>query len=231
MTDIFGKTESGLPIVSHRFGRGDFHLLVLGGVHGDEVEGVVLANAILGRLLRHDDLRVRLTLVPTFNLDGVLAKTRGNSRGVDLNRNLPTKDWSPVATTPRYQPGPAALSESENQALVKFIDSEKPQFIISLHSWKPMLNINEPPGSTLCAKVAEAIASRTGDVIEPTIGYSTPGCLGTYAGFERGIPTITYEIERRLDTETVIAKHLGPTFEGIKVLEAVPASFQKKAGT
>jgi murein peptide amidase A len=92
VTGIFGETESGLAITSHRFGRGDFHLLILGGVHGDEVEGVVLANAILGRLLTNDDLRLRLTLVPTFNLDGVLAKTRGNARHVDLNRNLPTKD-------------------------------------------------------------------------------------------------------------------------------------------
>ena len=215
----FGKTENGLSIVGHRFGRGTKHLLVLGGVHGDEVEGVVLANAILGRLIKADDLRVRATLVPTFNLDGVLAKTRGNARGVDLNRNLPTEDWSPVATTARYQPGPAANSESENQALVKFLEFEKPDFIISLHSWKPMLNINEPKGSTICETVAQAIASLTGDIIEPTIGYSTPGCLGTYAGFERAIPTITYEIERGMSAPEVIRRHLGATFEGIKLLE------------
>jgi murein peptide amidase A len=219
VTGIFGETESGLAMTSHRFGRGDFHLLILGGVHGDEVEGVVLANAILGRLLTNDDLRLRLTLVPTFNLDGVLAKTRGNARHVDLNRNLPTKDWSSVATTPRYQPGPKPSSESENKALVRFIEVEKPQFIISLHSWKPMLNINEPSGSNLCARVASTIASHTGDIIEPTIGYSTPGCLGTYAGLERGIPTITYEIERGLDAGRVINKHLAPIFEGIKILE------------
>jgi murein peptide amidase A len=82
-----------------------------------------------------------------------------------------------------------------------------------------MLNINEPSGSNLCARVASTIASHTGDIIEPTIGYSTPGCLGTYAGLERGIPTITYEIERGLDAGRVINKHLAPIFEGIKILE------------
>lgn len=224
MTRIFGKTESGLTITSHHFGRGTFHVLVLGGVHGDEVEGVVLANALLGHLLDPSSEifskpKLRMTLVPTFNLDGVLAKTRGNARGVDLNRNLSTKDWSPVATTARYQPGPAPLSESENRSLTTFIENEKPNFIISLHSWKPMLNINEPDDSTLCRRVAERIASFTGDIIEPTIGYSTPGCLGTYAGLERGIPTITYEIERGLAAPTVIAKHLMPLTEGIKLLE------------
>lgn len=219
MNFLFGRTENGLAISAHRFGRGEKHLLLLGGVHGDEAEGVVLASAVHARLLERDDLSLRLTLVPTFNLDGVLAKTRGNGRGVDLNRNLPTKDWSSVATTARYQPGPAPLSESENKALVSFLEREKVDFIISLHSWKPMLNINEPPGTTVCGDVARAIAAHTGDIIEPTIGYSTPGCLGTYAGFERAIPTLTYEIERGLDARTVIARHLAPLFEGIKVLE------------
>lgn len=224
MTFLFGKTQNGLAIPAHRFGRGEKHVLVLGGVHGDETEGVVLANAMLARLLEHDTLGVRMTLVPAFNLDGVLARTRGNSRGVDLNRNLPTKDWSPVATTPRYQPGHAPLSESENRALVKFLGGGAHpgdvDFIVSLHSWKPMLNINEPSGSTICGDVARIIASHTGDIIEPTIGYSTPGCLGTYAGFERGIPTITYEIERGLAPSDVVRKHLAPLFEGLKLLEA-----------
>lgn len=191
-------------------------MLVLGGVHGDEVEGVVLANAILLKLLESDALEFQMTLVPAFNIDGVLAKTRGNANGVDLNRNLPTKDWSPEATTPRYQPGPSPLSEPENKALVSFIESEKPNFILSLHSWKPLLNINDPAGSEVCQKVAKAIALQTGDVIEPTIGYSTPGCLGTYAGFEREIPTLTYEIERGLTPQVVIEKHLSACFDGFK---------------
>lgn len=216
-----GLTENSLPILAYHFGRAGKRVLILGGVHGDEVEGVVLAQGILSRLLRHDDLSLRLTLIPTFNLDGVLAKTRGNARGVDLNRNLPTKDWSNIATTPRYQPGPSPLSESENRALVEFIENEKPEFIISLHSWKPMLNINEPKGSVICEKVAKVIASHTGDIIEPTIGYSTPGCLGTFAGFERGIPTITYEIERGMKAPEVLRRHLQAVFEGLKVLETL----------
>lgn len=223
-TELFGRTENGLAIAAHRFGRGAKHVLILGGVHGDETEGVVLASAIFERLLRHDTLSFRTTLVPAFNLDGVLAKTRQNARGVDLNRNLPTKDWTREVLNPRYHPGPKALSESENQALTAVIESKdarlKPDFIVSLHSWKPMLNVNEPKGSTICQAFAEALARHTGDIIEPTIGYSTPGCLGTYAGFERGIPTLTYEIERGLEPKAVIAKHLDPVFDAFKVLEA-----------
>lgn len=226
MSFLFGTTRNGLAIVGHRFGfpnatASTKHLLLLGGVHGDESEGVVLANAVLHELLstapkyQLKSFDFRLTLVPAFNFDGVLAKTRGNSNGVDLNRNLPTKDWSKEATTPRYQPGPAPGSEPENQALMQFIENEKPDFVISLHSWKPMLNVNEPSGSTRCQTVAEAIAAKTGDIIEPTIGYSTPGCLGTYAGLERAIPTITYEIERGLAPDQVVSRHLPALFDGL----------------
>lgn len=229
MSFLFGKSSNGLAIVGHRFvghrfeghrietqsqKRGEKHLLILGGVHGDEVEGVILANAILAKLFERNPFDFLITLVPAFNIDGVLAKTRGNANGVDLNRNLPTQDWSPVATTPRYQPGPAPLSEIENVALVDFLKNEKPDFIISLHSWKPLLNINDPNNSIVCREVASKIAAVTGDVIEPTIGYSTPGCLGTYAAYENGIPTLTYEIERGLSATNVVQKHLDACFEG-----------------
>lgn len=232
MISVFGQTTNGLPILAHHFGHGDRKVLILGGVHGDETEGVQLAHALIERCLAMSDWRIKLTVVPAFNLDGVLAKTRGNARGVDLNRNLPTKDWSAVATTARYQPGPHPLSESENQALAHAIDTPtaKPDFIFSLHSWKPLLNINDPAGSTLCRDVAERIAAWTKDPIEPTIGYSTPGCLGTYAGFERGIPTLTYEIERGLSCQNVIRKNLVPLLEGMKHLEQQLCESAGRAG-
>ena len=72
---------------------------------------------------------------------------------------------------------------------VSWLTTLAPAFILSLHSWKPLLNVNGA-----CRPEAEAIASRTGYIIEESIGYPTPGCLGTYTGLERAIPTLTYEI-------------------------------------
>ncbi len=80
--------------------------------------------------------------MPAFNLDGVLRRTRGNANGVDLNRNMATKDWSPEIKTPRYHPGPSANSEAETQMLVNWLEEHKPAFICSLHSWHPVLNVN-----------------------------------------------------------------------------------------
>ncbi len=206
-TFIFGKTALGLPISAYRFAptgaNNPAKVLILGGVHGDEIEGVVAAQGLLEHLMAHFPFQLDLTLVPAFNLDGVLHRTRGNFHGVDLNRNLPTKDWSPEVKTPRYHPGPSPNSEPENQALVRFIETEKPDWILSLHSWNPVLNVNGD-----CLAEATVLAAKTGYKIDADIGYPTPGCLGTFAGLERTSPTLTYEIERGMELKKILEIHV-----------------------
>lgn len=188
-------------------------VLFIGGVHGDEPEGVVASRGLLEKLRQQFNYNLELLLVPEMNPEGVLLKTRGNSNKVDLNRNLPTKDWSPVAATERYNPGPNPLSEIENQILVKLIESFKPQVIYSLHSWKPMLNTNGD------LPEAQVISQLTGYKIEPDIGYPTPGSLGTYASFERKIPTLTYEVERDISFKPIIDIHVPALLAGLKISE------------
>lgn len=212
---VFGKSALGLPIPAFRWETGGPEVLVLGGVHGDETEGVACAWGLFEAFQKSFSLKLNLTLVPAFNMDGVLAKSRVNGRGVDLNRNLPTKDWNPQAFNERYPPGPSANSEPENQALVNYLDQCRPRFVLSLHSWKPMLNVNGP-----CHPEAEAIRAKTGYVIEESIGYPTPGCLGTYAGLERPMPTLTYEIERGLALLEVLRVHVPAVIAALEVAQA-----------
>jgi protein MpaA len=212
---VFGKTAIGLPIPAFRWEAGGPEILLLGGVHGDETEGVVCAHGVLEALLSGGAaFKLNLTVVPAFNLDGVLAKSRVNGNGVDLNRNLPSNDWNPQAFNERYPPGPHANSEPENQALVRFLAERKPRFITSLHSWKPMLNVNGD-----CGPEAQAIHALTGYAIEPSIGYPTPGSLGTYAGIERAMPTLTYEIERGMAPRDVLRVHVPAVLAGLKASE------------
>lgn len=201
--EMLTDSPQGLPVVAYHFGQSGPRVLVLGGVHGDEVEGVVAAQKLLEIWSRAFNLKLQLTLIPIFNPDGVFKNTRVNSRGVDLNRNLKTKDWSPEIKSARYHPGPSAGSEPENQALMKLIDDLKPQFILSLHSWQPVLNVNGE-----CLAEAKVLAEHTGYKIDQDIGYPTPGCLGTYAGLERNSPTLTYEIERGLSVEKILSIHV-----------------------
>ena len=193
---IFSQTSTGLPIPAFHFGGQGPKVLILGGVHGDETEGVICAHALLKRFSESFAFRVNLTLVPQFNLDGVLMGQRKNARNVDLNRNLPTNDWTAEVAEERYAPGESANSEPENQGLVHWLKKNKPNLILSLHSWKPLLNTNGK-----CQPEAEAIAKMTGYEIHESIGYPTPGCLGTYCGLERDMPTLTYEIERGLSSD------------------------------
>lgn len=213
--DIFGHSSQGIPILSYNFNSSGPHVLVLGAVHGDEIEGAILAQGLIGELIQGTTkLNLNLKIVPQMNVEGVLFKTRGNNQGVDLNRNLPTKDWSPEVKTPRYHPGPFALSESENKALVDCIETFKPSFVLSLHSWHPMINVNGD-----CLKQADILHQLTGYRIDADMGYPTPGCLGTYTGLERGIPTITYEIERGLAAEPILKTHVPATLKMLASLE------------
>ena len=222
---VFGYSSVGLPIPAFQFGSSSKpgasasaspspKILVVGGVHGDETEGVIAAHGLLDRFAKSFPYDLVLTLVPALNLDGVLAKTRANARGVDLNRNLPSNDWSADVADPRYWPGPSPNSEPESRALVTYLETERPDFILSLHSWKPMLNVNGD-----CQAEAQAIAACTGYVITESIGYPTPGCLGTYAGLERQMPTLTYEIERGLGASTILAVHVPAILEALKAAE------------
>jgi protein MpaA len=211
---IFGESALGLPIPGYKFGKSGKKILILGGVHGDEPEGVIATHGLLKSFSEAYTFNLQIYLIPTFNIDGVLAQTRMNSNGVDLNRNLPTQDWSPEVRTPRYNPGPHPLSESENKSLVDFIMSEKPEFILTMHSWNPMLNIN---GN--CLDFAKVISGMTGYTIEHDIGYPTPGSLGTYAGIEKKIPTLTYEIERGIKPEFILSIHIPAILTALKTLQ------------
>ena len=210
----FGKTAQNLPIIAYQFGGMGPKALILGGVHGDEIEGVIAANALLDCFVQSFTYKLNLTIVPLFNLDGVLLRQRKNLNQVDLNRNLPTNDWTSEVAQEKYHPGIEACSEPENQALVEWLEKNKPDYVLSLHSWKPLLNVN---GN--CHSEAEVIKKFTGYEVKESIGYPTPGCLGTYCGIERAMPTLTYEIERGLAAKSILDIHIPAILESLKVTE------------
>lgn len=186
-----GETSNGLPIMTYNFGTQGRSILLLAGVHGDEIEAISLAKVLLADFIKKFNYKVRLSIIPEFNLDGVLLQTRKNANGVDLNRNLPTKDWTKNVKEEKYFPGSRPNSEIENQNLTQFLVDKNIQFVISLHSWKPCINTNGD-----CLTEANILHKHTAYKILDNIGYPTPGCLGTYAGLEKNIPTITYELPR-----------------------------------
>lgn len=204
---VLGISRENRPLELYTVGHGTVSVLLLGGVHGDEVEGFDLAERFLAFAQKSPTVvpaGVTLSICPRVNPDGCAGIRRTNHHNVDLNRNLPTKDWVGAFTNVRYYPGPSACSEPENKILVKLIDDVKPKLILSMHSYaQPMVNYN----GEISLEVAQKMCEKNGLEPKGDIGYPTPGSLGAYAGIERRIPTITLEILRGQDLDSVWQTH------------------------
>lgn len=193
--DNWAKSRGAKPIALAHSGTKDIEalhrpLIFIGGVHGDEPEGVKLAQETLSWLSENvNDAKVPWILIPCLNPDGYAAHSRTNGAGVDLNRNYPARSWSPEAKEPRYFPGPAPGSEPEIKALVALIEKVDPRLLIHCHSWNPCIVMTGEPAR----KDAERLARVSGYPLQATIGYDTPGSLSQYGWVDRQIPVICIE--------------------------------------
>lgn len=217
--EVLGYSAKGYPIFGIEVEKTKpKRFLLIAGVHGNETEGHAFMHGFLQEFVyKKNSLPVYTYILPNLNPDGFFAFERQNGHGVDLNRNMKTKDWQPGIKGDRYYGGPFAESENETKILVQVIENFKPHLIISLHSWKPMININGP------AKIfAEAMAKKLPYEITADVGYPTPGSLGTYAGWERNIPTITLEIERGMPLEKVYSTCRDGVLATVEFLATLP---------
>ncbi len=192
---IFSEIESGKSLEGHQIPvfktdiKAKKYLYLIGGVHGDEVEGVYVLKELFQWLKNEHSLKdMPMVVIPILNVDGYRANSRVNAHLVDLNRNLPTKDWSNVHTKPRYNPGPTPLSEPENMFLVKLLDKYRPGIIMSFHTWKPILNYNGD-----CKDIADYLAGFNSYEVASDIGYPTPGSLGTFGVEKYKSGVLTFE--------------------------------------
>ncbi len=167
-------------------------MLFIGGIHGDEPEGVYLAESLKVWLESVDNKQLNdFLLIPCINIDGYKANERVNSNGVDLNRNFPSKKWSSFCEEKRYFPGDHPASEIETQALVQLISTTKPRLIFHFHSWKPCIVVTGPPN---LAEAKHLHNSSNFEIVQD-IGYPTPGSLGDYAWNDLNHPVICTEDE------------------------------------
>lgn len=187
-----GISVSGDPIVALKSEiKSNKYIYLIAGVHGDEVEGVYVLNELISELKDDDAIELPLIIIPTLNIDGLRNGTRGNSHGIDLNRNLPSSKWSPRYEDNKYNPGPAPLSEEENQYLDKLFNKYPPGLVISLHSWKRIINYD---GNAL--GVAKLLSKYNNYHIANNLGYATPGSMGEYAVEKFNCPVLTLELPK-----------------------------------
>ena len=189
--EVWGTSWQRRPLELYRLGTGPVGLLLLAVMHGDEPAGEYFCHQLLAEVAEQPGLLGSQTLLvcPVVNPDGLALGTRQNARGVDLNRNFPTRDWALGPAGERYYGGPEPASEPETQALMRLVHTEKPGRIVTIHADLHNLNYDGPAQA-----LAEAMAGENGYTLAPDIGYPTPGSFGGYAGRERSIPTITLEL-------------------------------------
>ncbi|MDD9898970.1 MAG: DUF2817 domain-containing protein [Candidatus Melainabacteria bacterium] len=104
-------------------------LLIIAGTHGQEPQSCFVAR----KLVELFKLELKssepfdfyqgevIDIIPDLNRYGLEHSCRGNANGVDLNRNMPTSNWSEDHSHPDYYPGTSPGSEVETQALLNII--------------------------------------------------------------------------------------------------------------
>jgi murein peptide amidase A len=167
-TEVIGHSRQGRPIVARELGdrHAQRRVLVVGSIHGNETQG----RRVVDRL-RHHSRRLRrsdLWTIETVNPDGVAAGTRGNARGVDLNRNFAT-GWKPIPSSSGYYSGPKPFSEPETRGVRRFLRRLRPDVTIWYH---------QPFGRTLipCNRRGRRVALRYARLsrLPPRDCYPTP---------------------------------------------------------
>jgi len=164
----------------------------MGGVHGDELGGIVLARELVRRLkqLPLTAFTKKVVIIPIVNVDGYSAHKRTNAHGVDLNRNLPAKDFNgKVSKSSSRYGGTIAGSEPETKAVMDIIKRSRPALIVSLHT---------PLGQVIYSGPSEAeaktISALTGFPAKRDIGYPMPGSMDSYFGTELGYKWVMLEV-------------------------------------
>lgn len=169
-------------------------VMMIGGIHGDELTSVSIVFRWIERLQAGDASAQHWRVIPSANPDGLLMSPsqRMNSRGVDLNRNFDTPDWSRDAMAywvgrtrrdPRRFPGDEPVSEPETRWLQQEIGDFRPDVIVSVHAPYGVLDFDGPAEEP----------KRFGRLRLNRLGVY-PGSLGNYGGVHKGVPVITIEL-------------------------------------
>jgi predicted deacylase len=147
---MLGRSVDGRKIVAWHLGQpGKKKVVLISVMHGNEpAPRRILTNLRDGPPVHG----INLWLVPTYNPDGFAAHTRKNAHGVDLNRNYPYK-WKNLDGS--YESGPKPASEPETRAMMRFLSTVKPAYILSFHQPLHAVDVTERP--TFSKRVARAL--------------------------------------------------------------------------
>ncbi len=195
LKDSGARSVKGIPLMRRDVGNSDakMRVLVIGGIHGDEMSSGTTAMQWLDWAVQNP-VNVHWRFIPVLNPDGFLSNPtkRINANGVDLNRNFPTPNWASETKVyweqltkkdPRRWPGNQPLSEPESRFLNAEMEAFKPNLIVTIHAPYGVLDFDGP--ATPPSKLGRLYLDQVGIF---------PGSLGNYGGVQKGMPVVTIEL-------------------------------------
>jgi protein MpaA len=226
----YGRSRQGVALrVFMPRGERPLAGLLTAAMHGEEATTALLARRLLERVPGDGSA---WAVVPVVNPDGLLAGTRQNDAGVDLNRNFPASTWlpddsftyppgieparrQPENRTNRSSPGTQPGSEPETRALIELVERLRPPLVVDLHSPLELLLVrgNVPP------PVVELLSASASLPVTDELA----GCPGAFDDWldNLAVPAIVYEIEQA-GLPGVCARHL-PGLMSLMRGDAAPA--------
>lgn len=143
-TDRFGTSVRGRALRATVMGdpQAPHRVLVIGCVHGNERAGIAVTKAL--RRSEGPAAGTAWWVVDAVNPDRCVGRrrTRGNARGVDLNRNSPWR-WrtlDPPGGT--YYAGPRAESEPETRAVLRLVRRVRPDVTVWFHQRARLVDLS-----------------------------------------------------------------------------------------
>lgn len=220
---VIGTSVEGRTIEAYLYGKGETHLLFVGGIHGGyEWNSVILAYRFMDYFKANPNIipkNLTIAIVPSANPDGVyrvvgkegrfeikdvpndqkLAESgRFNAHGVDLNRNFDCK-WQPKSTWKSrvVSGGSSAFSEPEAVAIRDFVFDYAPDSVIFWHS---------KANAVYASKCERGILPKTLDLMNTYARASGYAAIKSFDAYETSgdsegwlasinIPSITVELK------------------------------------
>lgn len=227
-----GTSVRGKPLEALTLGNGPKRIYIIGGIHGDEPEGPAVAArlpaALLSDFVSEAGERITLRIVRDMNPDGTSSGVRGNTRGIDLNRNWPSRDYR-AEKLPGAGSGRRAASELEVATIQADLAAFKPDVVIVFGTAStgrgPEVSCvgRSPVAAYDFSGGARAADPRWRVLRDPR--HIVPGSVESYVGNDLGKSVLAIDFKRGGDLATNVKAARG----GILALGAAASTPKAKA--